>query len=120
MLTAIMLLLSIDEFVMLHESLVRRIHASWLYVGIPIAALTIIALLYFGYRYVEDKKLFYTIILGLVVLVVGATGFEVVGYNVDFEGVFYQFIVVIEESLEIIGETIIVYALSREIIRRYF
>ena len=119
----IFLFLSIDEFVSIHEKLIKPLRASlgtsgvfsyaWV---IPYGiAVVILFIVYLKFLFQLPRKIMYLFILSGSLFVMGAIGFEMisalqfqtVGSNNVLYGVYYTF----EELLEMLGVVIFIYTL---------
>jgi hypothetical protein len=122
-LAAIFVYLSVDESIKLHELLTQPLRDSlqtdgilryaWVIVAIPVVIiLGLIFLPFILHLPRKTKRLF---LLAAVLYVGGALGFEMIagGYITQYgiENLIYVFIATVEETLELTGLTILIYAL---------
>ncbi|GMV35099.1 MAG: hypothetical protein DCC59_09700 [Chloroflexi bacterium] len=120
---ALFLLLSFDEAAALHERLIKPMrnfvdaggvfHFAWVVPGLIAVALFAFAYLFFFLNF--DKKFKTFFILSFSVYIAGATGGEMVsGYvaaNLGLKNFTYAVVASLEESVEMIGCSLIIYAL---------
>jgi hypothetical protein len=125
-LSAIFLFLSIDEFACIHERLIfplknfpnthGALYFAWV---IPYSILLfIIILLYYRFIFSLPPPVGRLFIVAGLVYIGGALGFELIGgYYFDLNGarkvLLYEIITMVEESLEIAGILIFIYALMQ-------
>jgi len=122
-LSAIFFYLAVDESTKLHELLTKPIRDglhtggiflyAWVIVAVPLLIILGILLLPFILNLPRKTKRFF--LLAAVLYVGGALGFEMIsgGFISQFgiDNIFYLFLSTVEETLEIIGLTVFIYAL---------
>ena len=123
LLSLIFLFMSIDDAVELHERLNFfqlyigdiRFKYSWVIFGA--AFVLIIFLLYFRFLFNLPSKIRNLFLLGGILFVTGAIGFEIVGWThrtFYFQGTYlWMMFSTLEESLEMLGTTVFIYALLK-------
>lgn len=122
------LFLSVDEFAAIHESIThyavhkdvkilramsfKNDHGSWIFVYIVIGLLlSAISFPFLKKIWTYFRKEASIILLGMAILVFGAVGVEVIGYQTTPTGFFLVIEIITEEFLEMSGASIIMYGL---------
>ena len=116
--SAIFVFLSLDDMIQIHESLSRRFHVgAWFLIGAPAAIIIFAIVLYIAIKANIDKKIWKTILLGIVILLIGQVGMESIGnYFLTFNSFPYHMEVLIEETLgKTVAISILIYALIKNI-----
>ncbi len=120
----IMLYISLDEAIILHERTIRPLreslglggflYFSWVILGG--SAVAVVLLTYLPFLKALPKRTAVLIFLAGTVFVAGALGLELVGGaiadKVGTDGLVYQVVAATEESLEMIGIATFIFALS--------
>lgn len=128
--------LATDELFQLHEKLgdiggdfllqttwhdyfaLNRVFA-WLWVFLPVILMFLAIVIYHGWR-VLSRQTFLLLSLGVTVFLLGAYGIEIIGWLVwhDKLHLNYWYLVSLEETLEMMGVSILVVVLSKDILRK--
>ena len=109
----LLILLSIDEIISLHERFIDYFKSAgiegsgffnftWLYVGVPLAMLIVSLFIYIYYKY--RKMLPNGLLIGLIIFFTGAVVFEGLGGVIKLSELNYSvFMVGAEETIELVG-----------------
>ena len=131
LLSVIFLLMSVDETASLHEQLNKPMRLmfnpdgiflfAWVIIAIPLFILFVIAYLRFFFHLPRKTKILFALAAGLYVG--GAIGFELIGagYVSQYgkQNMTYIIIASIEESMEVAGLLILIYALLDYVVSIY-
>jgi len=119
LLSLIFLFFSADETIMMHEtiakSFVTRGFHSWILIY-PVIMIIFGVIFFKGLSaFLNEKEGLTIFIIGAGLFAAGGVGWEMWGYYLETESVLYKIEVVLEESFELFGESIMLYALMSKI-----
>jgi hypothetical protein len=122
LLSLLFLFFSADETAMIHETIAKRFIAdgfhSWMLVYPVIIIILGIPFLKGISAFLKERAGRAVFIIGACLFVAGGIGWEMWGYFMDTRSVLYKFSVMLEESFELFGGSLMIYALLLKVSAR--